>query len=75
MNQYVVLFEINEQGHFGAWVPDLPGCISFGDTIEEAKKNIKEAIELHIEGLKAEKLPIPNPATHSSLPSFGLGCA
>lgn len=64
MEQYVILFEENEQGHFGAWVPDLPGCISFGDTIDEAKENIREAIELHIEGLKAEKLPIPKPATY-----------
>jgi predicted RNase H-like HicB family nuclease len=72
MNHYVVLFEINAQGHFGAWVPDLPGCISFGDTIEEAKRNIKEAIELHIEGLKAENLPVPHPTTHSGVLSVAV---
>lgn len=72
MEQYLILFEQNEQGHYGAWAPDLPGCISFGDTIEEAKSNIKEAIELHIEGLKAEKLPIPKPATYSDMLSVAV---
>lgn len=59
MIQYLVIFEKNKQGHFGAYVPDLPGCVSFGDTIEKAKENIREAIEFHIEGLKMENLPIP----------------
>jgi predicted RNase H-like HicB family nuclease len=72
MNKYVILFEENTQGHYAAWVPDLPGCISFGDTIDEAKMNIKEAIELHIEGLKAENLPIPKPATHTRVLSVAV---
>ncbi len=72
MKQYLILFEQNEQGHYAAWAPDLPGCISLGDTIEEAKSNIKEAIELHIEGLKAEKLPIPKPATYSDFLSVAV---
>lgn len=63
MTQYLIIFEKNSQGHFGAYVPDLPGCVSFGDTIEEAKKNIREAIEFHIEGLKIENLPIPQVST------------
>ena len=65
MMQYLIIFEKNKQGHFGAYVPDLPGCVSFGDTIDEAKKNIKEAIEFHIEGLKMENLPIPDASTFS----------
>ncbi len=72
MKQYVILFEENKQGHYAAWIPDLPGCISFGDTIDEAKINIKEAIELHIEGLKAENLPIPEPATHTGVLSVAV---
>lgn len=60
MKQYLIIYEKNEQGHFGAYVPDLPGCFSFGDTMEEAEKNIKEAIDLHIEGLKSEGYSIPD---------------
>ncbi len=59
MKEYLIIFEKNEQGHYGAWVPHLPGCISFGDTIEEAKTNIKEAIAFHVEGLRLENFPIP----------------
>ncbi len=60
MKQYLIIYEHNEQGHIGAWVPDLPGCISFGDNMEEAEKNIREAIDLHIEGLKLEGFPVPD---------------
>ncbi len=63
MTQYLILFEKNSNGHFGAWVPDLPGCVSFGGTIDEAKQNIREAIAFHIEGLKIENLPIPRIST------------
>lgn len=63
MIQYLIIFEKNSKGHFGASVPDLPGCVSFGDTIKEAKRNIREAIEFHIEGLKKENLPIPQAST------------
>lgn len=61
--KYLIIFEKNAQGHFGAFVPDLPGCVSIGDTLNEAKRNIKEAIELHIEGMKAEGIAIPEPST------------
>ncbi len=60
--KYLIIFEKNTQGHFGAFVPDLPGCVSIGDTLKEAKKNIKEAIELHIEGMKEEGYHIPEPS-------------
>ena len=61
--EYLIIFEKNTQGHFGAFVPDLPGCVSIGDTLTEAKKNIKEAIELHIEGMKAEGYMISEPSS------------
>lgn len=50
-----------EQGEtsFGAYVPDLPGCIALGDTKEEVLQLIKEAIDFHIEGLKEDGEPIP----------------
>ena len=67
MKQYLIIFEKNESGHYGAYVPDLPGCISFGDTLSEAKVNISEAITFHIEGLKIENLPIPEANSVASM--------
>ncbi|MBI3652293.1 MAG: type II toxin-antitoxin system HicB family antitoxin [Acidobacteria bacterium] len=65
MKEYVVIYEQGKAGeeNWGAYVPDLPGCISTGETLEEAQHNIREAIHLHLEGLKAEGLPIPEPTT------------
>jgi predicted RNase H-like HicB family nuclease len=48
---------------YGASVPDLPGCVAVGETLEETKKLIQEAITLHLEGLRAEGLPIPESTT------------
>ena len=48
---------------YGASVPDLPGCVAVGETLEETKELIQEAIALHLEGLRAEGLPIPEPTT------------
>lgn len=45
--------------NYSAFVPDLPGCAATGDTIEETEQAIREAIEFHVEGLKAENLPVP----------------
>ncbi len=58
--RYAVVLEKGESG-YGAFVPDLPGCIMAGDTKEEVLRLIKEAIEFHIEGLKeaGEKIPKP----------------
>ncbi len=47
--EYNVIFTVEEEGGFSVAVPDLPGCISQGETFEEAKANIKEAIELYLE--------------------------
>jgi predicted RNase H-like HicB family nuclease len=56
-----------EQGptSFGAYVPDLPGCVAAGDTQEEALELIREAIEFHIEGLRQEGQPVPPPSSTS----------
>lgn len=56
---YTVVLEPDEEGGFTATVPVLPGCISEGDTVEEALENIKEAIELYLEGLKERGIPAP----------------
>ncbi len=60
--KYAVIIEKGESG-YGAYVPDLPGCIAAADTKEEIKKLIHEAIEFHIEGLKEDGEPIPKPAS------------
>lgn len=59
--RYVVLFEKSENG-YGAFVPDLPGCVALGDTIEETKGLIHEAIEFHLEGLREDGVKIPDPS-------------
>lgn len=61
--QYLVIIERGPES-FGAYVPDLPGCVAVGDTREEVTKLIHEAIEFHPEGIVADGLPIPEP--HSS---------
>lgn len=59
MTEYTILIHAAEEGGFWVEVPALSGCFSQGETIEEAMKNIKETIELHIECLKEENEPIP----------------
>jgi predicted RNase H-like HicB family nuclease len=59
---YHVILEREEQGTYSAYVPALPGCYSQGDTLEEALQNAREAIECHIESLRKDGLPIPNPS-------------
>jgi len=51
------------EGNYGAYVPDLPGCVATGGSIEETQLEIQEAIEFHIEGLRADGLPIPEPSS------------
>jgi len=56
---YKVIFEPQEEGGYTATVPALPGCVSEGDTYEQALVNIQEAIALYLESLQADGLPIP----------------
>ncbi len=65
---YLVVIEQGETG-FGAYVPDLPGCAAVGETEEEALRLVRDAIALHIEGLKREGLPVPEPRSHAELVS------
>jgi predicted RNase H-like HicB family nuclease len=53
--QFIAVFEKNEDGGYTVIVPSLPGCISEGDTFDEALKNIKEAIVLYLEVMKKDK--------------------
>lgn len=59
--KYVVVFESDERG-CSAYVPDLPGCITAGDTIEEVRELIAEAMGFHIEGLQAAGYVVPRAA-------------
>ena len=57
---YTIIVEVGD-GNCSAYAPDLPGCVAVGDTIDETVREMKEAIEFHIEGLQAEGLPVPQP--------------
>ena len=67
--RYAVIIEEGEKS-FGAYVPDLPGCIAVGETREEVLKLIEEAFEFHIEGLREDGQPVPEPS--SSVEYVGL---
>lgn len=64
--KYMVVVEKSESG-FGAYVPDLPGCIAAGQSREEVLRLIKEAIELHIESLQETGEPVPQPSSVSEV--------
>jgi predicted RNase H-like HicB family nuclease len=64
--RYLVVVEKGPSS-FGAYVPDLPGCIAVGDTREEALASIHEAIEFNLEGLKEDGQPIPPPSSSGEL--------
>jgi predicted RNase H-like HicB family nuclease len=60
--RYAVVIE-NAGGNFSAYVPDLPGCIATGATLADAENAIREAISLHIDGLREDGVPIPPPSS------------
>ena len=64
--QYTVILEKGDNG-FGAYVPDLPGCVAVGETKEEALHLIQEAIEFHLEGMREAGQAIPEPVSISEL--------
>jgi len=64
--RYLVVVEKGPTS-YGAYVPDLPGCVAAGETKEEALSLIREAIELHLEDLRGEGQPIPAPTSSSEL--------
>ena len=62
MIEYVVILEPADDGSgYGAYVPDLPGCVSTGRTREEARERIAFSLPLHIESLRAHGGPVPEP--------------
>ena len=62
MKKYAVVIE-NGPANYGAYVPDLPGCVAVADTVQKVEQLIREAIPFHIEGLRLNGDPVPEPTT------------
>jgi predicted RNase H-like HicB family nuclease len=62
MMRYTVIIEKSEN-NYGAWAPDLPGCVTTGPTVDETLANMRDAIEFHLEGMREDGEPIPAPTT------------
>ena len=60
--QYAVVIE-KAGNNYSAYVPDLPGCIATGETVEETAENIRDAIEFHLDSMREDGDPIPVPST------------
>jgi predicted RNase H-like HicB family nuclease len=60
--RYAVVIE-KADGNYSAYVPDLPGCVATGETVGAVEVEIREAIRFHIDGLKADGLPVPAPTS------------
>lgn len=61
MNGYAIVVERAEDGGYGAWSPEIPGCVALGDTSDEAVAEMRTAIKLHLELLRERGEPIPAP--------------
>jgi len=68
--RYMVVVERGETS-WGAHVPDLPGCVAVGESREEVLRLIREAIELHIDGLKQDGQPVPTPTSEGEFVEVG----
>ncbi len=65
MTSYVILVDQTPDGGYGAWVPDLPGCVALADSFEECVAEMGQAVAFHLEGLRADGLLIPEPTTRA----------
>lgn len=61
--RYAIVIE-NVGGNYSGYVPDLPGCVATGSSIEETEQALREAIEFHLKGMREEGDPIPPPSSH-----------
>ena len=62
--RYAVVIE-RADGNYSAYVPDLPGCVATGATVEEVEREIKEAIRFHLDGMRQDGVQIPQPSAVS----------
>ena len=60
--RYAIVIE-KAEGNYSAYVPDLPGCVATGATVAEVESEIRDAIRFHIDGLKEDGLPVPQPTS------------
>ena len=70
-DQYLIVIEPAHDGSYSAYLPDVPGCVSCGDTVEEVKASIQEALDFHLEGLRRAGLPVPEPTSVSDYVGVG----
>lgn len=61
MYRFLIVIE-KAKGNYSAYSPDLPGCVATGKTREEAERNMHEAVEMHVQGMIEDNLPIPEGA-------------
>lgn len=66
--QYLVRINRDPHSDWGASVPDLPGCVATGKTLDTALRRIEQAIALHVRGLREDGLPVPRPSRHTVTP-------
>ncbi len=62
-DKYLVVIEQAADGSYSAYLPDVPGCVSCGDNIEEVKASIQEALDFHLQGMRSSGLSLPVPST------------
>lgn len=60
--RYAIVIE-QAQNNYSAYVPDLPGCVATGYTLDEVEAQLREAIEFHLDGLREDGVPIPQPSS------------
>lgn len=67
--KYAVVIEKSETG-YGAYVPDLPGCVALGETLTETERLIQETVEFHLDGLREDGVPVPEPSALAQYVEF-----
>jgi predicted RNase H-like HicB family nuclease len=65
MRKYLIIVEETSTGYSG-YCPDLTGCVATGRTLEDLKEKMREAIEFHLDGMRLEGIPVPEPQTYST---------
>jgi len=60
--RYAMIIETGD-ANYSAYLPDLPGCVATGKTLDEVRQRMREAIELHLAGMREDGLPVPEPTT------------
>jgi predicted RNase H-like HicB family nuclease len=62
MRRFLIVVE-KAKGNYSAYSPDLPGCVATGANAAEVRQRMQEAVDMHIQGLRADRLPVPEPST------------